>query len=105
MYIQSQTINLFTANGLKLKASGVRGCLETVLDDMQPVPEIEQIELEQVSPDCVWLSVSTPVMVSDPTMKFYADVVQMVYVFTLKHVLKQRVIVDSVEATLGILAM
>ncbi len=70
---------MFTADGLHLNASGARGCLETVLDDMQPVPEVEQIEPEPVVLDSIWPPVSTLAMVSAPTTKSYADVVGMVY--------------------------
>ncbi|KAH3815605.1 uncharacterized protein LOC127836466 [Dreissena polymorpha] len=68
---------MFTRDGLHLNASGARGCLETVLDDMQPVTDVHQIEAEPVVLDCVWTPVSTPAMVSDANTKSYADVVRM----------------------------
>ncbi|KAH3782989.1 hypothetical protein DPMN_160915 [Dreissena polymorpha] len=72
---------MFIRDGLYLNASGARGCLETVLDDMQPVPDVQQIEAEPVVLDYVWPPVSTPAMVSDANTKSYADVERMVYLF------------------------
>ncbi|KAH3823857.1 hypothetical protein DPMN_125680 [Dreissena polymorpha] len=75
--VYQKTRNMFTRDGLHLNASGARGCLETVLDDMQPVTDVHQIEAEPVVLDCVWPPVSTPAMVSDANTKSYADVVRM----------------------------
>ncbi|KAH3729928.1 hypothetical protein DPMN_055906 [Dreissena polymorpha] len=72
---------MFMADGLLLNASGAPSCLKTVLDDLQPLPEVEHIEPEPVGPDCIWPSVCTPAMVSDPKMKSNADVVHTVYFF------------------------
>ncbi|KAH3844771.1 hypothetical protein DPMN_087033 [Dreissena polymorpha] len=46
-----KTRNMFMVDGLHLNVSGARSCLETVLEDMQQLLEVEQIEPEPIGPD------------------------------------------------------